>query len=122
MNLIKHKSLQFRSITNAAERGDPYLFAPTDKSTARMIKKSGTELNTQLIGLYPNPAKTQVTLSTTNGNKTIIIYNNMGSKVYNTTTTGLLTIDVINWNSGMYLVEIYDATTNKKEISKFIIE
>ena len=93
MNLIKHKSLQFRSITNAAERG-----------------------------LYPNPAKTQVTLSTTNGNKTIIIYNNMGSKVYNTTTTGLLTIDVINWNSGMYLVEIYDATTNKKEISKFIIE
>lgn len=111
--LLANYNLQFE---------DPYLFAPTDKSTARMIKKSGTEHNTQLIGLYPNPAKTQVTLSTTNGSKTITIYNNMGSKVYSTSTMGLLTIDVNNWNSGMYLVEIYDSATNKKEISKFIIE
>jgi hypothetical protein len=111
--LLANYNLQFE---------DPYLFAPTDKSTARMIKKSGTELNTQLIGLYPNPAKTQMTLSTNNGSKTITIYNNMGSKIYSTNTTGLLTIDVMNWNSGVYLVEIYDAITNKKEITKFIIE
>lgn len=76
----------------------------------------------QLLGLYPNPAKTNLTVSTDGGTKTITVYNTLGQAVYADISQGLLTIDVSSWVQGVYLVEIVDANTHKKEMTKFIKE
>lgn len=76
----------------------------------------------QLLGLYPNPAKTNLTVSTDGGTKTITVYNTLGQAVYADISQGLLTIDVSSWFQGVYLVEIVDANTHKKEMTKFIKE
>jgi hypothetical protein len=102
---------------------DPYLYEPASKAERRMIKQvSADAVNEQLLGLYPNPAKNLLTISTNEGKKSVNIYNNMGAKVYTNTSNGNITIDVSSWYSGMYQVEIIDTETNKKETSKFIIE
>jgi hypothetical protein len=102
---------------------DPYLSNTASPSAKRSKLTTNTNVEQkQLIGLYPNPAKTNLTITTTNGQKTITVYNNMGVKVYSYLTDGTLTIDVSSWSSGVYLTEIYDTNTNKKETNTFIIE
>jgi hypothetical protein len=72
--------------------------------------------------LYPNPAKTNLTVSSNGGNKNITVYNTLGQVVQTDTTQGLLTIDVSSWPEGLYLLEIEDTATHKKEVAKFIKE
>jgi hypothetical protein len=103
---------------------DPYMVSTTPATGMRMgqTATSNNMVEKQLVGLYPNPAKSTITLSTTEGEKTITVWNSLGQKAYSNTTEGSLNIDISAWNNGVYLVEIYDTIANKKEMTKFIKE
>jgi hypothetical protein len=107
------------SIANSTNNGSDvrvYSYKLGDTS----IKVNGS--SAALLGLYPNPAKTNLTVSSNGGNKNITVYNTLGQVVQTDTTQGLLTIDVSSWPEGLYLLEIEDTATHKKEVAKFIKE
>lgn len=74
------------------------------------------------VKLYPNPAYNQLTIQDFGNNQLLTIYNNMGQLVYSQTQSNLVNINVSTWAKGLYLIELSDANTNKKETYKFIVE
>lgn len=109
MNLIKHKSLQFRSITNAAERG------------------TSINANTGNFVVYPNPNngdfKIQLSESIDSETEvTICIADILGKVVYSQTVAKTPIIEVKqNLLNGMYIINLIQ---NEKTvgISKLIIK
>lgn len=78
-----------------------------------------TNLSTQ-IGMFPNPANTQVSVSALNVIDRIDVYNTLGSRVMTITpNSNSTTLNVANFTNGMYLVNI---STNGKTISKPLIK
>ncbi|HTF03849.1 MAG TPA: T9SS type A sorting domain-containing protein, partial [Bacteroidia bacterium] len=72
------------------------------------------------IGLYPNPAKESLVI-TTNAAETIEITNALGQVVYTTTATGTTTtIDVREFEAGVYFVSVYSEGTKNTE--RLVIE
>lgn len=79
--------------------------------------------NQNLMKVYPNPAKSNITIETSefSDNSDIAIHNLIGQTLYNGKTTGLKTnIDISAMAQGMYIVEVKDQ--NKTCIKKLIIE
>ena len=71
------------------------------------------------INIYPNPAKDNITIANNSNNSIdqISIYNALGKMVYNTFTTQN-SIDISNFNTGIYLVQF---NSNKKTVTKKLI-
>ncbi|HFS67360.1 MAG TPA: T9SS type A sorting domain-containing protein [Flavobacteriia bacterium] len=75
--------------------------------------------NNELEGfnVYPNPAKDQIFISTTNGNsKTIELFSVIGKRVYaNKTTANSAVVNVSNLNAGLYILKVSDGTATSIE-------
>ncbi len=72
------------------------------------------------ISIYPNPATDVLNISGTEGELIVLIYDATGKEIYNhLQTEKSFSINVSEWNSGIYFIEIYNNNTVKKE--KFII-
>lgn len=72
------------------------------------------------IGLYPNPANDNVVVSTV-ADQVIEITNTLGQVVYTTTATSTATtIDLMNFDAGVYFVNIY--TGSSKVTEQLIVE
>ncbi len=79
-----------------------YLFYVDDVYFSSGVVLSTPSFEEAEIGFYPNPAKSVVTLKTTNRIDTVIIYNLTGQKVLE--SAEFENINITSLDSGMYLV------------------
>lgn len=78
------------------------------------------DVNQPKVSIYPNPATNLVNISTENA-KTISIMNSIGQIVYTSNvTSSTLSIDVSQFATGVYFVEIKNET--KKITKKLVIK
>ncbi|WP_460219584.1 T9SS type A sorting domain-containing protein [Psychroserpens sp. MEBiC05023] len=93
-----------------------------DNITASLTLGVGTIEAKSEFEISPNPAtsKLNINLSQNLDNANITVYNVLGKKVYTRSLDTLTSsIDVSNWNSGIYLVRI---STNSKTITKRFVK
>ncbi len=69
------------------------------------------------LGLYPNPASNQITVTMNNASN-IQIYNMLGSKVMDKELNGLSTVNISDLINGVYIVRVTDIN-GKVAVSKF---
>ena len=64
------------------------------------------------IKIYPNPANDYINIETEEGINNVVIYNSIGSKVFEKNTLGLksFTIDIKDFASGMYYIQVDEKT------------
>jgi lysophospholipase L1-like esterase len=79
--------------------------------------------NAQNTLVYPNPASTNITISTPQKENSIVIYNGQGSVIWQADemATEKFNIDVSGWNNGIYYYQIWG---NRKVFisGKFVVE
>ncbi|MDG5492120.1 T9SS type A sorting domain-containing protein [Psychroserpens sp. SPM9] len=84
---------------------------------------STEEFNTQNeFEISPNPAtsKLNIKLAQTLNNANVVVYNVLGKKVYAKSLSAMTSsIDVSNWNSGVYLVRV---STDKQTLTKRFVK
>lgn len=87
---------------------------------ANVMDDSGiSELTETSISVYPNPAQTELNISTFENGTVVEIYNNVGQVVLSTVSTGTLTtVDVSNFTSGMYTVKTVNGS--QAGVAKFV--
>ncbi len=79
-----------------------------------------TDDHSQLqVGVYPNPAKDQITISGVMGEGKVVIYNLSGMELYTSDFNGDTTLR-LNLTSGMYLAKI--TSENKASVKKLLIK
>ena len=85
-------------------------------TVAGAVTEIGDELANERITLYPNPATDVLNISVPScavGSGKIVIYTAAGIEVFaDNFVSELETIDVANWNSDIYIVQITDADGN----------
>lgn len=73
--------------------------------------------------VYPNPAKDIITINTIkNSNVDVIITDALGKEVYRKTNFTSNTINISNFNNGVYFIRIYNTELNLIETRKLIIK
>lgn len=66
------------------------------------------DVETLSSSVYPNPAKDQVTFTTSSKMNKVEIFNMVGQKVYENNVNGIATsVNVSNFNAGSYIAKIY---------------
>ncbi len=83
----------------------------------------GTESNDRIIKLYPNPATTYITFDLQKGYErgmSIQIYNFLGKQMQQVTNAAMkTTVDLAEFNRGLYMYHLLDATGKVVESGKF---
>jgi hypothetical protein len=77
--------------------------------------------NTQFM-VYPNPANTFVQMELKKGNYNLRVSSAIGQTIFAQNTEGVLSVNVSTWTNGIYLFELTDKTTNKRQHSKIVIQ
>ncbi|MFT4697134.1 MAG: cytochrome c peroxidase [Flavobacteriaceae bacterium] len=72
------------------------------------------------VTLYPNPVIENLTVSISDGNYSLNIFNLLGQKLHSETMTSNIEINLSNLNSGIYVVSIQDVTNQKSYSEKII--
>ncbi|MEI6489224.1 MAG: T9SS type A sorting domain-containing protein [Bacteroidota bacterium] len=93
-----------------------------DDVTVRDCTNDGVEeMGKGNINIIPNPATKEIMLTSNQKLKTILIYNVLGSVVYQQLTTNnqQLSIDISTWNAGVYFVEV---ETEKGVVRKKVVK
>jgi hypothetical protein len=89
--------------------------------SSRTIPSS--ETNDRIIKLYPNPASTVITFDLQKGfqpGMTVQLYSFLGKKVMDIPTTGQkTTVNLTDFNRGLYMYHLVDATGKLIESGKF---
>jgi len=96
----------------------------TMQSQAQSSRTSPTETSDRIVKLYPNPATTYITFDLQNSYKkglSIQIFNGLlGKKMYETQNVpSKFNIDLNEFNRGIYVYHLVDATGNIIESGKF---
>jgi hypothetical protein len=77
--------------------------------------------NEQLV-LSPNPANNTVKLDIKSGNYHLRVLNTVGQTIFEQNTEGSLSVDVSTWTNGIYLFEVTNKATNKRQRSKIVVQ
>ena len=80
------------------------------------------EVDTEQLTLSPNPANDAVQLELKKGNYTLRISNTVGQTIITQNTEGSLSVNVATWTNGIYLFELTDKATNKRQRSKVVVQ
>jgi Secretion system C-terminal sorting domain len=94
------------------------LASPTDTD---LEKESGKQKDVKFM-LSPNPASETVKLDIESGNYTLKVSNTVGQTIFAQNTEGSLSVDVSKWTNGIYLFEVTDKATNKRQRSKIVVQ
>jgi hypothetical protein len=81
------------------------------------------ELNPSVykVNIYPNPAKNNLTIETnSNIKQSVEFYNFVGKLVYNAILCNNTTIDITNFQRGVYILKL--KTNKETEVRRFVIE
>ncbi len=88
---------------------------------APLVKLASALAATTEVALYPNPASNVLNIVVPSKKAQVVIYNMIGEQVATTTVNdGRLVVDIANYNSGAYVVQIIDGKS--KFTKKFIKE
>jgi hypothetical protein len=83
----------------------------------------GSETNDRIVKLYPNPATTNITFDLQKGYQqgmSVQLFSFMGKKVLDVPATGQKTIiNLTDFNRGLYMYHLLDATGKVIESGKF---
>jgi Pregnancy-associated plasma protein-A/Secretion system C-terminal sorting domain len=77
---------------------------------------------TDALMLSPNPANTIVEMKLTSGKYQLRVYNTIGQSIFEQNTEGYLSVDVSKWTNGIYLFEVTDKATNKRQQCKIVVQ
>lgn len=99
------------------------LFATqSNGQVSRTVPVSDTPSD-QIVRLYPNPATTYITFDLQNGYQrgmSIQVFSFLGKKMYETQNiTQKVTIDLTQFNRGLYMYHLMDASGKVIESGKF---
>jgi hypothetical protein len=78
-------------------------------------------IDNQLI-ISPNPANTTVQMELRKSDYHVNVSNTVGQSIFSVYTEGSLSIDVSKWTNGIYLFEVTDKATNKRQRSKIVVQ
>lgn len=112
---------QIRTICDTAGVDDVSAFSPVQSFTTLVCREAEDELLDNGFSIFPNPASSSlaIVLNVEDAIQ-LTIYDINGRNVYqqSTFTNASLQLDISNWNSGIYIVELQsiDGITNKKLI------
>ena len=118
-------SAMARDLLQASNGKHDYRFKPTQQLTTTTEGKIISLLENSLL-IYPNPASNDITLqmvNATDANAIINIYDAMGQRVFQQQAnikTGKITIDISQFASGIYHVQLIGA--NSKSLSQSFIK
>ncbi|MEQ1732030.1 MAG: T9SS type A sorting domain-containing protein [Bacteroidia bacterium] len=88
---------------------------------APLVKLASVVAATNSLSVYPNPANNVLNVLVPSKKAQVIVYNMLGEMVYTTAVNdGRLTLDITNYTSGAYVVQVIDGKT--KLTKKFIKE
>ncbi len=74
------------------------------------------------VNVYPNPSNGTFTISLPEGTETVLsVMDLTGKSVYKNNVSGTTTINLSSMYKGIYLLNIYDATTNTNVVKKLVI-
>lgn len=87
---------------------------------ANVMDDSGiSEITQNSLEVYPNPAQTELNISTVENGTVVEIYNNVGQVVLSTVATGAMTtVNVSEFTNGMYTVKTLNGSA--VSVAKFI--
>lgn len=77
---------------------------------------------TDELMLSPNPANTVVEMRLKSGKYQLQVLNTVGQSIFEKYTEESLSVDISTWTNGMYLFEITDKATNKRQRSKIVVQ
>jgi Secretion system C-terminal sorting domain len=92
----------------------------TPQSSPNVKELEDSDVKSFLI--YPNPANETVKLDIESGNYTLKVLNTVGQTIFAQNTEGSLSVDVSKWTNGIYLFEVTDKATNKRQRSKIVVQ
>lgn len=80
----------------------------TDTSKPVQITITGiTDIPNPTFELYPNPATESLTITTSEGDATLTVYDTQGKRVYQTNLRSTTqTLNISNWTGGIYYIEV----------------
>jgi hypothetical protein len=83
-----------------------------------------TDLDNETSGMlvYPNPATNVLNIVTNNISSNVLIYNSIGSLIYNEIHFNSIKLDIKNLVKGIYFLELTNSENNITQKSKFVIE
>ncbi|QVY66077.1 T9SS type A sorting domain-containing protein [Polaribacter sp. Q13] len=76
----------------------------------------------EAINVYPNPVKDTFTIAGVDGKISLEIYSFGGNRVFNRKDTELRQFDISTLTSGLYVYKIFDFSSQKVRVGKFIKE
>ncbi len=83
---------------------------------------SATKADNDNLKIYPNPATETVKLDIEVGNYTLKVLNTVGQTIFEQNTEGSLSVNVATWTNGIYLFEVTNKATNKRQRSKIVVQ
>lgn len=105
--------------SNKASAGDFEIDSITFSASATLSIAEQNVFNS--FTMYPNPASTNVTFKASSTISKVQIFNLLGKKVVDTNSLINNILNIVNLNSGMYLVKVY-SSKNKILTQKLIIK
>ena len=101
-----------------------YSVGCTDMRTVNVTVNPCTGINesenSQLLSIFPNPAKTQININTDINYTSLIIINSIGQVLMKNEKTNILSIESLN--HGVYFIQLVDKENKVIAIKKFIKE
>jgi hypothetical protein len=77
--------------------------------------------NSPLV-MYPNPADNTVQMTLARGDYYLSVTNALGKVILGQNTEGVLSVNTTTWTNGIYLFEVTDKATNKRQHSKIVVQ
>ena len=97
--------------------------SPTNKTDKEGIKEGeSVESKAKQFSIHPNPASETVNVEIQNGDYHLRVLNTVGQTIFAQNTEGPLSVNVATWTNGIYLFELTDKATNKRQRSKVVVQ
>jgi hypothetical protein len=72
--------------------------------------------------MFPNPADNTVQMTLARGDYYLSVTNALGKVILGQNTEGVLSVNTTTWTNGIYLFEVTDKATNKRQHSKIVVQ
>lgn len=99
------------------------IFGESDPSNVvTIVITDVNEISATSVNVYPNPSNGTFTISLPEGTETVLnVMDLTGKSVYQNNVSGTTTINLNDMYKGIYLLNIYDATTSTNIVKKLVI-
>jgi Secretion system C-terminal sorting domain len=98
-------------------------FAGRDALTMQKnTNQTAIKADSDKLSIYPNPANETVKLDIERGDYHLRVLNTVGQTIFAQNTEGSLSVNIATWTNGIYLFEVTNKGTNKRQRSKIVVQ